>query len=210
MLSGQRFAWPSLNALFADRVKNMPNKTFLAFPKAGATNNPSAFAYDEYTFGQVDDMVSHLAASYAVALPPRRVNQPSIAVGLFASSGFDYIVHSLALFRLGHVVVYLSTNNSTAALAHLVKVTSITTLLYSFDKAEAISALKPMLEEQGLASVDLVRWTSVSEALKLSLATTMDSRRYTTELSYDQESLEDAFVIHSSGSTGFPKPNFLK
>ncbi|CDW97821.1 hypothetical protein, partial [Sporisorium scitamineum] len=201
-------AWPSLNALFADRVKNMRDALFLCVPKPGSADPASTFAYDEYTFGQVGAFVNELAASYASSMPPKQQGVPTRVVGLFAPSGFDYVVHSLALFQLGHTVAYLSTNNSTAALAHLIKVTSAQDVLYSSDKASVIASLKPLLKEQGLASVKLQQWTTVSEAVEQSLAGKMERGLYTSALSHEQESGERVFCIHSSGSTGFPKPNF--
>ncbi|SJX65303.1 related to alpha-aminoadipate reductase [Sporisorium reilianum f. sp. reilianum] len=207
--TGKPVAWPSLNALFADRVDNMRDTVFLRVPKHGAADHASGFACDEYTFGQVDGLANNVAASYASKLPPKQPGVPSRAVGVFAPSGFDYVVHALALFRLGHTVIYLSTNNSTAALAHLIKVTSAQNVLYSADKANAMASLKPLLKEQGLTSVELQQWTPVSEASKQSLARTMDASLYTSALSHEQETTEVAFCIHSSGSTGFPKPNFF-
>ncbi|TKY90272.1 hypothetical protein EX895_000270 [Sporisorium graminicola] len=206
--AGEPASWSSLNALFADRAKNMRDTVFLCVPKSSSTVSDAAFAYDEYTFGQVDNLANDLAASYATNLPPKQPGVPTRVVALFAPSGFDYVIHILALFRLGHTAIYLSTNNSTAALAHLVKVTSAQNVLYSSDKAKAAASLKSLLHEQGLASVELQQWTTVAEAVQHSLASKMDPSLYTSALRYEQESGQTAFCIHSSGSTGFPKPNF--
>lgn len=207
--AGQRSAWPSINALFADRAKSMRDAVFLCIPKPGAVDHPSTFAYDEYTFGQVDGLVNELAASYAAKLPPKQPGVPTRVIGLYAPSGFDYALNSLALYRLGHSVIMLSTNNSTAALAHLIKITSISTLLHSSDKANSVESLKPLLQQQRLSSVELQQWTTVSEAAQRSLAATMQPSQYTSALSHEEEKGELAFSIHSSGSTGFPKPNFF-
>lgn len=200
---------PSLNALFASRVQADGDKLFLCVPRPGFDTDPSSFTWDEYTYGQVNQLVDQLCASYAAKLPPKRHNIPTRTVAILAPSSFDYALNALALYRAGHCVVYLSTNNSTAALAHLVKITETSHVLFSDEQSKAAAALKVELDQQHLDKVEVMRWNTVAEAVHLSLATSMKITEYTSALTFEEEASEKATVLHSSGSTGFPKPSTL-
>lgn len=199
---------PSLNALFAHKVKTMGDSVFLCVPKKDSSFPASSFEYDQYTFSQTDSLVKKICAKYARILPPRRHEDAQKVVALFADSGFDYALNALAICRLGHTVAYLSTNNSVPALAHLVKATKAQCLLYGTDQTSKILDLKAFLLEQGQTSTQMMQWTTVAEAVETSPAEDQTGREAfpASQLSYAEESPEVAFIVHSSGSTGFPKP----
>lgn len=199
---------PSLNALFAHRVKTMGESVFLCVPKKDGSYPSSSFEYDQYTFNQIDSLVKKLAAQYARILPPRRKQDAQKVVALYASSGFDYALNALAICRLGHTVAYLSTNNSVPALAYLVKATKAHCILYGAGQAAKISDLKTLLIEQGQTSAQMMQWTTVAEAVKTSPVDDQAEPEapIASGRSYTEESSEVAFIVHSSGSTGFPKP----
>ncbi|EST08578.1 AMP-dependent synthetase/ligase [Kalmanozyma brasiliensis GHG001] len=205
--TAEPFAPASLNALFAARAKTHRDKIFLCVPRPGFDNDASTFAWDEYTYGQIDQLLNQLCASYAAKLPPKRRNIPTRTVAILAPSSFDYALNALALYRAGHCVVYLSTNNSTAALAHLVRITKTKHVLYSDEQSKAAAALKVELGQQELGSVEIMRRNTVAEAVSLSLAASMDRAQYISELTSEEEASEKASVLHSSGSTSFPKPS---
>lgn len=197
---------PSLNALFANRVKTMTNSVFLCVPSKDPLSTSSNFAYNEYTFEQFDEVVNKACRMYAALLPPRRRGDPAQVVALFASSGFDYAVSALAICRLGHTVAFLSTNNSCPALAHLIKATAAQCVLYGAEQAAKIPELKALLLEQGQTAVQLSQWITVAEASEASPSGEPEDSAPSSALSYAEESSEIAFIVHSSGSTGFPKP----
>lgn len=200
---------PSYNALFAHRVQHKGDSTFLCVAKTGKGAANAAFDYDEYTFKQVDDIAVQLAATYAKSIAPRSHSHPNQVVALLANSGFDYAVNSLAINRLGHAVAYLSTNNSCAALASLVQKTSAKYFIYSPDHANVISELKQLLAQQHVGPVEFIPWSTGADAVKKSPAHGLDISAYTSVLSFDEQGLDPVSIIHSSGSTGFPKPNTM-
>ncbi len=141
---------PSLNALFAHRVLHKSDDVFLLRAQSHLYSARAIFEYNKYTYGQFDFLVRQLAAIYAHALPPKTRTSPTRVVALLASSGFDYAVNCMAINRLGHTVAYLSTNNSCAALAHLVQVTSAHMVLYGPDQETVVADLKSLLHDRDL------------------------------------------------------------
>lgn len=203
----------SLNALFAYRVKQSGNDVFLCVPKsspaAAAAAPASDFEYEQFTYGQVDRLIQHAAATYTELLPPKRRATPTQVVGLLASSGLEYVVSCFALYRLGHTVLHLSTNNSSAALVHLVQITSANCLFYSPDQSNTIADFKAEMQRQKVSPIPLYQCTSTADLAKAMPADRKPLTFYTSELSFDEEASEIAYIIHSSGSTGFPKPNYF-
>lgn len=185
----------SLNKLFTTRVRSTPNSVVVAFPRA--SSSAATFEYDEITYRQLDALVSQAARGYADTLSPRQVGQPLLTVGLLAESGFDYVVTELALARLGHCVLLLSPNNSVPAISNLLQVTKAVHLLhsprYASVAAECVKGVP--------STVTLQEWISAR-----STDTHSGDQSPQSTLTQSQESEETAFIVHSSGSTGFPKP----
>lgn len=196
-LSTQEEPILSLNRLFDLRVRSQPDEVVVAFPRV----HPSrAYEYDQITYRQLDALVGQAAVAYSERLPPRRQGQPLLTVGLLAESGFDYVVTELALARLGHCVLLLSPNNSAPAIASLLQTTKAAHLLHSELYTEAaLDSVKDITP-----AVLVQPWVPIRET-----GSSLADPSPRSALSQAQESLEPAFIVHSSGSTGFPKPIWI-
>lgn len=101
----------------------------------------------------------------------------------------------------GHTTLFLSTNNSVPALTHLLKTTGATTLVVHPSLiANAKGAIAELAEDATNQSCQLV------DIADKSLWDNDESvKPYPRALTPEQEGPLPVFIVHSSGSTGFPK-----
>jgi acyl-coenzyme A synthetase/AMP-(fatty) acid ligase len=106
---------------------------------------------------------------------------------------------------IGHTTLFLSTNNSVPALTHLLKATGTTTLV-----------VHPSLASNGRAAIDDLAQAAPDQACRLvdiadkALWDTVDPvKAYPRALTPEEEGPLPVFIVHSSGSTGFPKVSRL-
>ncbi|GAA6034265.1 hypothetical protein JCM8097_003814 [Rhodosporidiobolus ruineniae] len=194
-------AFQSVNQLLPARAREYPNLEVLG--TTDAEGNATA-----HTFSQLETAVNLLATYYASIVPPRQAGDATtkLTCALLAPSGFDYAINELALVRIGYAVLFVSPSNSAPAIAHLVKSTSSTFLF------TAPSYLSLAQEAQQLAKsefnfkiVDLASPT-VYDAKAIARS---PNQTYQVALDPAQEAHLTAFIVHSSGSTGFPKPIYI-
>ena len=156
--------------------------------------------YVDYTPRQLDIFAFRAAQEYAVHIPPRSSSdkKPSV-VALLGPSNLDYLIALLALSKLGHTVLFLSTRISKEAYLSLLKATESTNLVIhdSFkDMAEKLKAERLDLKVNGFVS---------QPAYNYPLGAAVNTRM-SQNLDLQKESKHIAWIIHSSGSTGLPKP----
>lgn len=98
-------------------------------------------------------------------------------------------------------MLLLSPNNSVAAQAHLIKVTSSVLLLYSSAHEETSTEVRDSLTATGY-TLDVQPWQPASE----DMSNKKISPYPRTALSPAEEANDALVIVHSSGSTGHPKP----
>lgn len=106
----------------------------------------------------------------------------------------------LALVKAGYTPLLLSTNNSVAAIAHLVKATKANTVLHCDKYAEVMAEAVETLKKEDGIEVKVVEQFVFDPKLKL------ESPPFEPSFKPEQEEHRPAVILHSSGSTGFPKP----
>ncbi|KAG6378293.1 hypothetical protein JVT61DRAFT_14008 [Boletus reticuloceps] len=173
----------SLNQLIADRVREHPDLQILAIPDKN-------FNYTTYTTAELDAAAS-LLANYlrdTGALPGRAKGDATsrLTVGLLGVSNIDYVVTEMALYRMGYCVLFLSPNNSPPAIAHLLTITN----------ASHIIVQDTLLPSATTALTHLAVPSSVS----------IIHQPPSNVFGPDARFLLPVTIIHSSSSTGFPKP----
>lgn len=113
------------------------------------------------------------------------------------------LITELALSRLGLAVLMVSINNPPPAIAHLLKATNSTHLLVGPAYEQVGAETLALGQNEGVKLVQLADPSVHSAKAQLSV------RPYTPPLSAAEESKQIAFIVHSSGSTGFPKPIYI-
>ncbi|KAI4840569.1 acetyl-CoA synthetase-like protein [Aureobasidium sp. EXF-8845] len=163
----------------------------IAYPEQGTS-------YNDHTPYQLDRFVERAASFYAAAIAQRRTSDdPVQVVGLLGPSDFSYLVAFLAISRLGHSVLLLSTRITDEAHESLLSTTKATALIYN--EAFETTASGLMSQKPGLHVMQICDTTSLPTTSKNLKPARLEASREAQNIS---------FIIHSSGSTGLPKPIF--
>ncbi|KAI0931549.1 hypothetical protein AcV5_004990 [Taiwanofungus camphoratus] len=201
-----KFIASSLTELVAIRARDQPNDVafYTGISEPGNPLRP-------LTYSQVERAVDRLCAHYAGLglLPPieRPGLPPPRSIAVLTSTAIDESLLEIALAKLGLSPLLLSVNNSVPAVAHLCKLTKASHLVYgSRFPAEAEQAQK-LLADQGY-DIEIVPekrfplWgqDGVEKANIVPFPAVLRPK---------DEMNRVAVILHSSGSTGFPKPVFI-
>lgn len=177
----------------------------------------SGIDYVDYTMQQLDVFAYRVAMGYSKIIPARTssTEKPSV-VAILGPSDLDYLVTMLALIKLGHTVLFLSTRISPAAIESLVLVTGANALLAGAAHLEVARATQQKLE--GLRIHEIAPRSTYEFPVEVHADTRLDQ-----VLDSSIEAGNFVYIIHSSGmlaslflnlarsltylgSTGLPKP----
>jgi thioester reductase-like protein len=177
----------TLDELLRHRAATMPDTPIAAYPTSAAPDS-----YRRHTARQLDEYATRAAHRYREVFGQRERNAPPHVVALLAASDLDYLVALFALGRLGLTPLLLSTRLSPEAIVSLLEKTGCSEIVHSAahrEKVEAVAALRP---------VKAAPLCTDYEAGPL-----VDLR---VDLDPEFEATTACNILHSSGSTGFPKP----
>jgi acyl-CoA synthetase (AMP-forming)/AMP-acid ligase II len=190
----------SLNQLIAERVREYPDLQILAIPDKN-------FNYTKYTTAELDAAASLLAnhLSDTGVLPGRAQGDAAsrLTVGLFGVSNIDYVVTEMTLYRMGYCVLLLSPNNSPPAIAHLLTATNASHIIVQDTLLSSATAALAHLPDP--SSVSIVHQPPSHVFGPEARATHPNKTHWHPPLSPDVEFFLPITVVHSSGSTGYPK-----
>jgi thioester reductase-like protein len=184
----------TIDAFLRLRAVQMGKSPWVSYPSSG-------IKYVDYSPQQLDTFATRLAQHYALLIPPRPFSTaPEVVVGILGPSNLEYLITLIALTKLGHTVLFLSTRLSAVAYLSLLKTTGAMHLLVDdvFQKmATSILVSFPELVVDKIASRETFEEQAASSMSTLSIAKNLDPKIENTKI---------AWIIHSSGSTGLPKP----
>lgn len=186
----------TIDELIRSRSKDTPDEHILSYPAVGTE-------YIDYTFRQLDVFASRVAESYASLMPQRTSSADTeVVVGLLGPSNLEYFISILALTKLGHTVLFLSTRLSTAAYSSLLQATAAKHILVHksfWETAEQVQKDLPALQ---------IHEISNRTTFEYPIGDAIEKTQFDQNLDPEAESAKIAWIIHSSGSTGLPKPIF--
>ncbi|KAF8587429.1 L-aminoadipate-semialdehyde dehydrogenase [Ramaria rubella] len=191
----------SVNHLVHEQVKNHPDDVILGIPD-------KELKYTKYTYKELDVAASILAKHYVDSglLVGRTKGDSSstLVVGFLSQTNFDYVVNELALSRLGYCILLISPNNSPAAIVHLLYQT----------RAESVITSAPLMNVVDSALDNFPNDSKVPRVIAqpsgelYGPTARRNNWNFTWQypLEFSQEGEQPFVIIHSSGSTGYPKP----
>ncbi len=186
----------TIDELVRNQTKANPDAPVLSYPSSGTD-------YVNYSLRQLDTFAYRVAQRYLHVFPQRRSSEEkALAVGLLAISNLDYVVTLLALSKLGHSVLLLSPRLTLPAYASLLKSTACRHVVVQASSREKIDDLKEEFPE--LVVQDIATHAEYGNSVTELVDTNM-----TLGLNPAQENVQVAWIHHSSGSTGFPKPIYI-
>lgn len=185
----------TIDALIRRCSEDTPEDVLIAYPSTG-------IEYVNYTARQLDIFAFRAAQHYAQKIPQRTASSdPERVVALLGSSTFDYFITTLALSKLGHTVLFLSTRLSMAGYKSLLETTGASHLVIEDgfkDVARTLSENITGLQTHDIADKIMYSGDPLEQAR---IDTRLDRQMNPTE-----EVNKVAWIIHSSGLTGPPKP----
>ncbi|SPO06446.1 related to NRPS-like enzyme [Cephalotrichum gorgonifer] len=183
----------TVDQLIRKRAKTHPHHVVVSYPSSGVE-------YVDYTMQQLDVFAYRVAKVYQAHAPPRTssAEKPSV-VAIIGPSNLDYLVSILALTKLGHTVLFLSTRITQEAVDNLLTSTGASFLLYDPKHAETAGASQKAVP--GLGVLEIATGSSYNFPIEVHADTNL-----TEHLDTEIETGYHVWIIHSSGSTGLPKP----
>ncbi|KAF4554523.1 Non-canonical non-ribosomal peptide synthetase-like protein 4 [Elsinoe fawcettii] len=183
----------TIDELIRRRASELQDSPLLAYPKSGLTDyeEHSASTVDRYIDAAVETLQGRGLSAADSSLPQAPV------VAILAHSSLHFIITLLALNRLGYAALLLSPRLASPAMRSLLEQAQCRTMLTT-------SNFQPILAE-------------VQRDWPLSIFNMLKQEDYRNvrapvfSRSYDRlkENPKWAVIIHSSGSTGMPKPIYL-
>ncbi|PSS31017.1 hypothetical protein PHLCEN_2v2430 [Hermanssonia centrifuga] len=181
----QNHGFVSLNQLLESRASSHPHLDVAAFPElTDGTWKVTGFTYSSLFLASNAAAHCYIRTSSLSA----RTDSSQRIVALLAPSGADLLVTLFAALRLGYAVLLLAPQNTPEAIAHLCRTTSATHLI-----------CHPSLRSRPIADIQIIElvprdiWKNSDPIVPLFLTP-------------DEEMDMPALVMHTSGSTGMPKP----
>jgi thioester reductase-like protein len=177
----------TLDELLRSRAATMPDVPIAAYPSSAEPDS-----YEKHSARQLNEYAHRAAHHYRSLLGNRERNSPERVVALLGSSDLDYLVAQFALGRLGFTPLLLSTRLSSEAMHSLLEKTNCNDIVYSAPNRE---------KAEGVARLRRLRLVSQFSGYRTGPVTEVN-----VDLDLDRETKTACNVLHSSGSTGFPKP----
>ncbi|ETS78691.1 hypothetical protein PFICI_08544 [Pestalotiopsis fici W106-1] len=184
----------TVTELFLHNVAKYEDAPCLGYP---ATDRGKA-DYVYYSFHQLNGLVDKAARYYAeLGLISKVSATTTPVVALLAPSSLDYVISLLALSRMGFAVLFLSTRLPVEAYVNLLQKTSCHKLIVANNY---LATAKEIQEQYDITSIGIVDKSVLDD---------IEPNEFTyPQQSNTNNSSQVAFIIHSSGSTGLPKPIF--
>ncbi|KAF2846669.1 acetyl-CoA synthetase-like protein [Plenodomus tracheiphilus IPT5] len=183
----------TIDELIKRRAAELGESTLIGYPKNDVAD------YEEYSARTLDryvDAAAELLQRKGLKPVDPRLTQAPV-VGILAQSGLHVIITTLGLSRLGYAVLLLSTRLASPAISRLLDLANCRVLLTT---SGFHSVLSEVQKERPVEIIDLLAHSEYCN---------LDAPQFVRKHDPANERRKHSIIIHSSGSTGLPKPIFL-
>ncbi|KAH8667800.1 hypothetical protein BGZ61DRAFT_483715 [Ilyonectria robusta] len=182
-------------------VDGLIRRRALLHPDVYAVSYPSSgIAFVHYTVQQLDIFAWRVAKHYEAKLPVRQTSaEKPMVVAMLGPSNLEYLITMLALSKLGHTVLLLSTRIPQVAIESLINTTGASAIVADSRHVEIAGEVQKNIPT--LQLIDIAGRNTFEYSIEAHGDTQLD-----TALDGSIETQNMAWIIHSSGSTGLPKP----
>ena len=185
----------TVDALIRHRARTYPHATIVAYPSSGVE-------FVDYSMQQLDVFAYRTARHYQTFIPTRTSSDiKPTTVAILGPSNFEYAITMLALTKLGHTVLFLSTRISQLAIESLIETTGATYLLADarfLQTAADVQANMPSVYVEEIARASVFDFPIEVHA----------DTRLDYQLDHNVEANNNIYIIHSSGTlTSFTAGN---
>ncbi|KAI9730859.1 MAG: putative NRPS-like protein biosynthetic cluster [Cirrosporium novae-zelandiae] len=184
----------TIDDLLCDRASDEEQVPLVAYPKS----KHGLIDYEHFTPKDLDRFTDHSAKKLMQNGIAPTVQKTPCVVALLGPSDLNYLVSMFGLVRLGYTVFFLSTRLSVIAYVSLLEKASCSMLVHTPQFAKTLSEIQQQrkVEQFPMLSRHDYDFHNLTEP------------RYIPPASTPESSKRLSFIIHSSGSTGLPKPIF--
>ncbi|QSZ28851.1 hypothetical protein DSL72_003356 [Monilinia vaccinii-corymbosi] len=186
----------TVDDLVYNRSQTIPDVPLVAYPASLRGRSD----YVHYTARDLDRFADHGANTYSSInlIPNSDRSSDAEVVAILAPSNLDYVATIFALTRLGFAVLLLSNRLAPEAYISLLKKTKCKRIVSSDNHQGVIKLIHTELE---ISQYPLLKQSQYDIKAPL-------TPRFPRAMGTASDSRRNSFIIHSSGSTGLPKPIF--
>ena len=181
--SGQKMA--TVSEFLRDQANKYPDAPIIGYPN-------EQLEYTVYTLREVDTYADNLASRYGAQLGAAS-EKPKV-VGLLGESTFEYLLTANALARLGYTTLFLSTRLSAEVVAYLLNKVGSEMVIVSKTFEKTIAETKAEFMKDLMVVPMIGDYKTGTGA----------------QVTFVNDPERPVWIIHSSGSTGYPKPVLIK
>ncbi|KAI1340163.1 acetyl-CoA synthetase-like protein [Xylariaceae sp. FL0016] len=188
----------SINDLILHRAETIPETPLIAYPDVVDGRS----SWTEYTARDLDVFADEAAKELTnLGLTPKDdSSSKSEVISLLGPSNLNYAVTFIALSRMGFAVLFLSTRLPVEAYVALLEKTECSRMVSTTQFSSVISDITKRRP--------LETFPIIEKSVYTRQPASVPSDRFQRRTTLVNEESCIAFIIHSSGSTGLPKPIF--
>lgn len=160
-----------------------------------STSRKTPYEFTELSISQFANAVNYVAQRLddVLGAGSRRT------IGFVGLQDFRYTIMEIAAMKTGHIVLLPSSRNALSNTIHLLETTKCDVLFYSGTGSPIEAHVKALQSIQGSSKLQLHSIPELSEMTSL-------APHYPYTKTYSEAKNDIAVILHTSGSTGHPKP----
>ncbi|PYI07705.1 NRPS-like enzyme [Aspergillus sclerotiicarbonarius CBS 121057] len=182
-----------LSQLVDEQAKDHPNRLYCLHP----TSQDAHCQWHPITFQGLSYAVDRVARWIAKRIP----GQKQQVLAYIGTNDLRYCAFALACMKTGHAALFLSTRNSPAAFRHLLSATRCSVLVDGSDRPQLQKTIDQI--EVTCSDLGLARWR-IDPIGDIFAPSPVEP--YPHEETFHEIEDRPAIIIHSSGTTGLPRP----